>query len=218
MTNATTEYPPLLKATSGKEYAMTRRLSGDERVGKSKVGAEHKQTVITKGVNTMAENRYDTYKDVSKAVLHQETGLDNGTKNLKVKQYQYECALYETIAGLFESVICRSMNLENLRLYLAELPIAGKDDKSSSKITKEKVLSEMSELVRRDVTGKIIFPQINICAVESTAILENDGSHTFIFTDGIYGFSVRLKMAGHGHPMGIEVKNLKDDHAAGSAA
>lgn len=41
-----------------------------------------------------------------------------------------------------------------------------------------------------------------------------DGKHTFTFTDGIYGFSVRLDMAGKGRPKKIEVQNLGSVHPA----
>ncbi len=49
---------------------------------------------------------------------------------------------------------------------------------------------------------------ISICAAEVMTALEDDGSHRFIFTDGIYRFDLHLDMARKGHPRGIEVRNV----------
>ncbi len=152
----------------------------------------------------MGINVNGSYKEVS----FKESGFDKHYRNPLTKQFQYEFALYEKVSELFESVRCRSMNLESLRLYFLELPHAKEDEESSGKRTQESLLDETAELVRRDVIGNITFPMMNICAADSSCIQEKDGTHTFIFTDGIYGFSVRLNETKSGHPKGIEVKNL----------
>ena len=66
--------------------------------------------------------------------------------------------------------------------------------------TQEGFLAEMKMLVARDVTRQITFPMMNICAAEVTTMLEKDGTHRFVFTDGIYGFSLRLDMSGKDRP------------------
>ena len=45
------------------------------------------------------------------------------------------------------------------------------------------------------------------CAAEVRILLEDDGTHSFVFTDGIYGFKVHLDIQGKGHPGRIDVTN-----------
>ena len=52
-----------------------------------------------------------------------------------------------------------------------------------------------------------------ICRAEAHVVTEGDGTHTFIFTDGVYGFSVHLKMQGKWKPVGIETKKLSAETA-----
>ena len=40
------------------------------------------------------------------------------------------------------------------------------------------------------------------------AVPDENGAHTFIFTDGVYGFSLKLDMPGKGSPKGIIVTDL----------
>lgn len=37
------------------------------------------------------------------------------------------------------------------------------------------------------------FPLMNICRVEVCTVPKEDGSHTFVFSDGIYSFTLRLE-------------------------
>ncbi len=63
----------------------------------------------------------------------------------------------------------------------------------------------MRKLVTRDVIGNITFPMMDVCAAEVMAVSYEDGTHRFIFTDGIYGFVLKLNMIA-GYPDGIIVK------------
>ncbi len=145
-------------------------------------------------------------------------GEDRFYKNPLTRAFQYEYALYLTVAALFESVRCKSMCVENLKLYFMELGHKKdntendkdqvKESDSKSKNTRENLLAEMESLVRRDVIGHIVFPMMHICSAEVRTLLEEDGSHSFIFTDGIYGFKLHLDIPRKGHPRKIEVKDL----------
>ncbi len=145
-------------------------------------------------------------------------GEDRFYKNPLTRTFQYEYALYLTVAALFESVRCKSMCVESLKLYFMELGHKKdntENDKdqvnesdSKSKNTRENLLAEMESLVRRDVIGHIVFPMMHICSAEVRTLLEEDGSHSFIFTDDIYGFKIHLDIPKKGHPRKIEVKDL----------
>ncbi len=151
-------------------------------------------------------------------------GVDRSYHNPLSKVFQYEYALYTVVSGLFESVRCRSLCISNLEAYFMDLPMRSDedDDKKMNKKTQEKLIAEVSALVARDVAGKINFPQINICAAEAAAIPEEDGMHTFVFTDGIYGFKLHMTMPGKGKPIGISVSDLyskgRDKKPAGEVA
>ncbi|MCR5280052.1 MAG: hypothetical protein K6E19_11480 [Lachnospiraceae bacterium] len=134
--------------------------------------------------------------------------VDRHYRHPMTKQFQYEYALYETVSDLFKSVRCRSMSMESLALHFAELPHTKDDTKEIRKGSQEDVMAEVAGLVARDVVGNITFPMMHICACDSMSILEDDGSHTFLFSDGIYGFSVRLRLSENGHPKKIEVWDL----------
>ncbi|MCR5649725.1 MAG: hypothetical protein K6F86_00915 [Lachnospiraceae bacterium] len=135
---------------------------------------------------------------------------DRFYKNPLAGLFQREYALYLTAANLFESVRCRSMCIDTMKLYFMELAHKEKDSDAGNKNrnTQEDLLSEMERLVNRDVIGHITFPMMHICAAEAKTVLEEDGSHGFIFTDGIYGFKLHLDNPGKGHPRKIEVTDL----------
>ena len=141
-------------------------------------------------------------------------GYDNNGANPLAKRFRYEYALYRVVSELFASVVCRSMCIESLELYFSELPHSteeGEGDEAASRgntrSTQESLLEEMRNLVDRDVVGNIRFPQINICAAEAAALPEKDGSHTFVFSDGIYGFSLHFEKADKKHPKRITVED-----------
>ncbi len=144
-------------------------------------------------------------------------GINRFYKNPLTRTFQYEYALYLTVSDLFASVCCRSMCIDSLRLYFSELPSKNQNDgdsetyverdKENNKKTQESVLAEVLALVSRDVIGHIDFPMINICAAEVSTLPEDDGTHSFIFTDGVYGFKIRLDMK-KGHPSRIMVEDL----------
>ena len=110
------------------------------------------------------------------------------------------------------------MCVESLKLYFMELGHKKdntendkgqvKESDSKSKNTREDLLAEMESLVRRDVIGHIVFPKMHICSAEVRTLLEEDGSHSFIFTDGIYGFKLHLDIPRKGHSGKIEVTDL----------
>ncbi len=145
--------------------------------------------------------------------------VDRFYKNPLTRVLQYEYALYLTVANLFESVRCKSMCVDSMKLYFMELghrkgnvKIDGdqsiQEEGKKGRCTQEDLLAEMEMLVNRDVTGHIIFPMMHICAAEAKTILEEDGSHSFVFTDGIYGFRLHLDNSEIGHPRKIEVTDL----------
>ncbi len=53
---------------------------------------------------------------------------------------------------------------------------------------------------------------MHACAAEVTVELERDGSHTFVYSDGIYGFSVHLDRVRDDEPLRIRVKDLSTIH------
>ena len=149
------------------------------------------------------------------------TIVNNDGRNPLRKRFQYEYALYMLISSMFQSVRCRSRNIDSLRLYYIELPDkAGKKAKDSEEEnktrTKADVVLEIANLIVRDIAGKIPFPKMHKCAVESRAVLEEDGSHTFIFTDGVYSFSVHLDMYRNRELKKIRIADLRSskDHTA----
>ncbi len=141
-------------------------------------------------------NMTTNYKEVN--LDRNGRGEDRSYRNPLTKAFQYEYALYLTVAGLFGSVRCRSMCADRLKLYFTEL-----GEK------KDNLLSEMEQLVAKDVTGYITFPMMNVCAAEVKIIPEKDGTHSFIFTDGIYGFKLHLDMPEKGRPKHITVEDLR---------
>ena len=157
----------------------------------------------------MKKNNNVSYTEVS----FDGYAMDRTYRNPLTIVYQYEYALYFAISRLFHSVRNRSLCIGSLMLYFCELPRKtkeeNKDPKEITKRTQIKVLEEMETLVARDVVGNIVFPKMNICAAEVITAAEDDGTHSFIFTDGVYGFSVHLDMPRKGHPKGIKVKNTR---------
>ncbi len=136
-------------------------------------------------------------------------GIDRFYKNPMTRIYQYEYALYEAVRELFAMVRCRSMCIERLRLYFRELAHASSGETSADASRKqEDITDEVRMLVARDVVGHVTFPMMHICGADAHVIEEEDGTHTFVCTDGIYGFSVHLDMPRKGHPRGILVRDL----------
>ena len=138
---------------------------------------------------------------------------DRNYKNPMTNIYQYEYALYTVVSELFQTVRCKSLCPGSLMLYFKELPRGVKeeesaDEKGTPKKSQKKILEEMERMVERDVIGYITFPMISICAAEVMTRLEEDGTHSFIFTDGVYAFSIHLDMQRKGHPKGIEVRDM----------
>ncbi len=158
----------------------------------------------------MEKNIKVSYKEVS----FEGFVMDRNYKNPMTKIYQYEYALYLVVAGLFQSVRCRSMCIESLMLYFRELPRGEKEEEvptpqENVKKSQKKLVEEMEKLVERDVIGHITFPMMSICAAEVMTKQEEDGTHSFIFTDGVYAFSLHLNMLRKGHPKGIEVVDFQ---------
>ncbi len=126
-------------------------------------------------------------------------GVDISGRNPLESLLRNEYALYKAMTEQFASVDCRSMCIGVLEMYFSELPHRKKKNDDSnrpekSRITQESTLDAMRKLISRDVIGKINFPMMNICRVEVCTIPKEDGSHTFVFSDGIYSFTLRLEM------------------------
>ena len=141
--------------------------------------------------------------------------LDRNYKNPLTGRFQYEYALFRAVSDLFFSVKCQSLCIESLKLYFRELPLSSKkeddpDSASSEKKrkTQESLLAEASMLVSRDVVSHITFPQINVCQAEVNVLTEKDGSHTFLFSDGVYGFTVHMELPRKGKPKSVAVRDL----------
>ena len=157
----------------------------------------------------MKKEKNVSYKEVSFDGMT----ADRNYKNPMTNIYQYEYALYTVMSELFQTVRCKSLCPESLMLYFKERPRGVKEEENSDengtpKRSQRKLLEEMERLVERDVIGHISFPMISVCAVEVLTALEEDGTHRFIFTDGIYRFDLHLDMGRKGHPRGIEVRNV----------
>ncbi|MCR4655134.1 MAG: hypothetical protein K5770_02725 [Lachnospiraceae bacterium] len=148
-------------------------------------------------------------------------GFEKRYVNPMTKTFQFEYALVKAVSGLFSSVRYRSMCIDRLNLYFKELPRSreqagekaeGYSDSIRRRKTQEGLLSEMATLVERDVSGKVTFPMMHICQADVFVSTEADGTHSFIFTDGIYGFRVHLNMQVTGKSKKIEVKDLGPVH------
>ena len=170
----------------------------------------------------MNENTIKNYKEVN--LDSNGCGADRSYRNPLARTFQYEYALYLAVADLFETVRCRSMCPDRLRLYFMELghkkentstngdqdtpDTTGNTAGNKNRNTREGLLEEMKAFVSRDVVGHIVFPMMHVCQAEVKILLEDDGTHSFVFTDGIYGFKVRLDIKGKEYPTKIEVTNL----------
>ena len=127
-------------------------------------------------------------------------GIDMRYKNPLTALYQQEYALYLAMLERFAAVVCKSMCIESLMLYFKELPHAAIDPETNRvgkegkrHMTQEGLVENMRDIISQTVIGNITFPMMNKCAAELYVEVQGDGSHKFIYTDGIYSFSVRLK-------------------------
>jgi hypothetical protein len=119
--------------------------------------------------------------------------------NPLTKQYQAEYAMYKAAAGLFAGVSCRSLTLDRLKLYYAELSDKAKED----------LEKEVRFLLDRDVTGKVCFPAMEICRAEIKIRNKADGTHSFTFTDGVYSFSLSILIPRRGGKKRLKVTGRK---------
>ncbi|MCR5156660.1 MAG: hypothetical protein K6C96_08255 [Butyrivibrio sp.] len=156
-------------------------------------------------------------KTYSEVKLPDAAQFERNYKNPLTGQFQYEYALFLAVSDLFSSVSCQSMCIESLKLYFLELPAKAQkaeteNGESSSaekkRKTRESILAETTMMVSRDVVSNITFPQINICRAKALVLTEKDGTHTFLFHDGIYGFTVHMEAPQKGKPRCILVKDL----------
>ncbi len=171
---------------------------------------------MNKEINTIVSGQ-KAYKEVKL----DGSGFDKYYRNPLTQTFQYEYALYEAVSDLFSEVKRRSMCVDSLKLYFRELPHTtepsaevnkGLPEEEKKKKTQEDLHAEMTMMVARDFVGNITFPMMHICQAEARIATEKDGTHTLIFSDGIYGFSVHLDMPRKGHPRKIEVHDLNSVH------
>ncbi len=149
-------------------------------------------------------------RNYSEVILDTE-GYDRFYKNPLTKTFQNEYALFKAVSNLFESVRCKSRCIETLKMYFLELPHQKTEcDESSEKKrdTQESLLEDMTKAVSEGIVGHVIFPMMNICTVNVKTKLNGNGTHTFLFTDGIYGFSVSLEPIRKGQPIKLHIKDL----------
>lgn len=156
----------------------------------------------------MAKNSTNNYREVKLDTNGR--GYGKFYLNPLAETFQYEYALFMAVSGLFESVRCRSKCVESLKLYYMELTQRKekKEESQREHKTRESVLEEMEKLVETQVVGKVTFPMMHICAAEVKTVTEEDRTHSFIFTDGIYGFRVHIRKPAKGMPMSLEVVDL----------
>ncbi len=143
-------------------------------------------------------------------------GYEKTYRNPLTKTFQYEYALYQVISGLFKSVECTSKCIETLKLYFAELARGANDSGSTTddstgssaakRKTQEGMITEITHLVERDVLKQVNFPGMHNCRASVKGLSNENGSHTFIFTDEVYSFAVRLNILRRGNKK-IEVIN-----------
>ena len=129
-------------------------------------------------------------------------------KNPMTKVFQYEYALYMLTADLFARVVCRSsVTVERVGLYYAELSKMSKKEERISYEKQYELEQEMQSLIQRDVIGKVAFPGMHMCHAELTIRTREDGSHIFVYSDGVYGFELTLKWDQKNRCVGIAVRN-----------
>ncbi|RKM61330.1 hypothetical protein D6855_05415 [Butyrivibrio sp. CB08] len=147
-----------------------------------------------------------TYTEIK---LDNGKGLDKYYVDPKTKTYQYEHALLTAVSDLFKETETSSLLPDRLRLYFNELPIRKEvqaqvkaqkeamgqnveENTPCTRRTRDSVMEEMKVLVARDVEGKVTFPMMHQCRAQIRVLPGKDGTHAFLFTDGVYGFSVSL--------------------------
>ena len=128
--------------------------------------------------------------------------------NPMTKTYQYEYAMYLKTAELFAGACCDSPRLASLKLYYAELVRESKTTQQPNYEQQFRMEDEIQALLEKDVLGKIHFPGMDVCQAAVLITREEDGTHTFLFTDGVYGFTLHLQMSPKGWPAGIRIANL----------
>lgn len=165
------------------------------------------------GGNAMNTNMNRSYKEVTL----DGQGFEKNYRNPLSKVFRYEYALYTLLCGWFGSTVCRSMCVESLSLYFKELgrrpkTVAERDalsDKEKKRVTQEDILDEVTARLEQDVKGHITFPMMHECRAEVSIVPTGDGTHKLIFTDGIYGFSVRPVFSSRGKFKKLEVKDIR---------
>ena len=157
----------------------------------------------------MEKNTNKNYREVK--IDNDGMGFEKHYTHPLTKRFQYEYALYQVVSTLFASAQTKSRRLDSLKLYFKELPLkkGQENGNGGKKKSQEEVLEEMKALVTRDVIGSINFTMMNECAVEVLTKEESDGSNSIVFTDGVYGFMLRLDMPDNKHPKRIEVRNKR---------
>ena len=132
--------------------------------------------------------------------------------NPLTRQYQYEYAMYKIMSDRFAGVECRSLAIDQLRLYYTDLVKESRNanDKVNYSHAKQETLdSEVQHMLERDVDGHIYFPQMNICKAEVRIRRDKNGCHGFTFTDGIYSFTLRMEAPDKKKRGRIVVRNRK---------
>ena len=212
---------------TGEAPAKTHQLTGGERAKVWRRGRKENVNYLLseRRLFIMEKKMMKNYTEIS--LDNNGKGYDRFYTNPMAKVFQYEYALYLTMADLFESVRHQSLCIETLKLYYVELPLGkvSSDCEDGSMLenaekkggkTQEALIEEIKKMVDRDVIGHVTFPQMNICAADVRVIPEKDGTHSFVFTDEIYGFKLHLDMPKFkGHPVGIKVENYANAIKAG---
>ena len=115
-------------------------------------------------------------------------------KNPMTKFLQYEYALYMMVSDFFHKVHCDSLVLKTLDLYYKELVSENRETGKASYERQYRVEDKIQELINRDIADKVVFPSMETSDVELTILNEKNGLHSFIFSNGIFGFHIGLKL------------------------
>lgn len=151
-----------------------------------------------------------------KEVTLETNGFERNYRNPLAKVFRYEYAIYMLLCQWFGSTVCRSMCIGSLSLYFKELGRRPEfacerecpENDEKKRTTQEDILEEVSRRLEKDVQGHITFPMMHECMAEVSIVPEGDGTHKLIFTDGIYGFSVRPVFSKRGEFKRLEVKDM----------
>ena len=126
-------------------------------------------------------------------------------RNPLTKTYQYEYAMLLELGRLFRSTTSRSMCIETLRLYYAEL-VKTNDNGKISYSKQLEMEEECNKIIKRDFIDRLSLGVLSEADAKITVKKHKDGTHIFIYDCGDgRRFAVRMTRK---FPKKIKVKDL----------